>query len=199
MPCAPRQQGAKQTVEAIIDAGLLCLAECGSAATTTHHIADKAGVCVGSMYEYFDNKGTLFKAMTPRIVDDTSVMRQAVTVEARALKAGDAIRLLLDRFNDLLCRDDNRYLNAAHPLFRAEDSPELHALGQALMQALTDYLMVNPQYTRVPDLQTRRYIFIHGGVFVVLRRLSSDRPPFSFDQLRDGLARLVAGYFRQQW
>lgn len=199
MPRAPRQERAKHTVEAIVDAGFLCLAERGQVATTTHHIAEKAGVGVGSVYEYFDNKDAIFKAMTRRIVDDTLVMLKEVTAEARALEAEGAIRLLLDRFNALLCRDSNRYLNAAHHVFRAEDAPERHELGQALMQALTDYLMAKPQYTRVPDLQTMSYIFIHGGMFVVLRHLSSECPPFSFDQLRDGLARLVASYFRQQW
>ena len=63
MPRNPSQQRSIATVNAIIKAGFICVAEKGLAATTTRHIAAVAGVGVGSVYEYFKNKEAIYSAM----------------------------------------------------------------------------------------------------------------------------------------
>ena len=52
----PRQTRAKVTVDTIIEAGFIAVALHGPSGTTTRHIAEIAGVSVGSLYEYFKNK-----------------------------------------------------------------------------------------------------------------------------------------------
>ncbi|WP_413140842.1 TetR/AcrR family transcriptional regulator, partial [Acinetobacter baumannii] len=49
----PRQARAKVTVDTIIEAGFIAVALHGPSGTTTRHIAEIAGVSVGSLYEYF--------------------------------------------------------------------------------------------------------------------------------------------------
>ena len=51
----PRQARAKVTVDTIIEAGFIAVALHGPSGTTTRHIAEIAGVSVGSLYEYFKN------------------------------------------------------------------------------------------------------------------------------------------------
>ena len=54
----PSQQRSRQTVEKIIDATRDLLKQTdstGSPRITTHHIAKKAGISVGSLYQYFPN------------------------------------------------------------------------------------------------------------------------------------------------
>ena len=51
----PRQNRSKVTVDTIIEAGFIAVAANGTSGTTTRHIADIAGVSVGSLYEYFKN------------------------------------------------------------------------------------------------------------------------------------------------
>ena len=41
------------------------------------------------------------------------------------------------------------------------------------------------------DLQTMVYIVINAGIFNIIRFLSSDNPPMSFEVLIEGVARLV--------
>ena len=52
----PRQARAKVTVDTIIEAGFIAVALHGPSGTTTRHIAEIAGVSVGSLYEYFKTK-----------------------------------------------------------------------------------------------------------------------------------------------
>ena len=52
----PQQERSRQTVAAIVEAGLLCIQQHGVEGTTTRKIADAAGIGVGSLYEYFSNE-----------------------------------------------------------------------------------------------------------------------------------------------
>jgi len=59
MKKVPTQGRSRQTVDALIEATARTIAERGWPATTTNHIAARAGVSVGSLYQYFRNKDAL--------------------------------------------------------------------------------------------------------------------------------------------
>ncbi|RWB75406.1 MAG: TetR/AcrR family transcriptional regulator [Mesorhizobium sp.] len=59
----PRQQRARATVEAILQAAAQLLTDLGFEALTTARVAERAGVSVGSLYQYFPNKQALAAAM----------------------------------------------------------------------------------------------------------------------------------------
>jgi AcrR family transcriptional regulator len=52
----PSQQRAQFTVEAIVEAAQQLMAEHGAQALTTRRIAERAGVSIGSLYQYFPNR-----------------------------------------------------------------------------------------------------------------------------------------------
>lgn len=201
MPRTPRQERSKATREAIVEAGFICVSRHGLGGTTTHHIAEVSGVGVGSVYEYFANKGEIFAAMGQRMVADIAALITELTPQITALDIEPAVQLLLDRFTRLLRRDDERYLKAArHLLHASPDAADyLEEPGKRLMDLLMQYLMAHPQYARLPDLQTMSHILIHGAMFVMLRHLSSERPTIGYEQLSRGTATLIASYFRQRW
>ena len=62
----PRQARSLATVEAILEAAARVLAERGYAATNTNLVAERAGVSVGSLYQYFPNKDSLITALHER-------------------------------------------------------------------------------------------------------------------------------------
>lgn len=59
----PKQSRSKATVAAIIDAAARVLAEEGWAGFNTNVIAQRAGVSIGSLYEYFSDKQALVDAI----------------------------------------------------------------------------------------------------------------------------------------
>ncbi|HSI48867.1 MAG TPA: TetR/AcrR family transcriptional regulator [Ideonella sp.] len=63
---APRQARSQATVEAILDAAARVLIERGYAAANTNLVAERAGVSVGSLYQYFPNKDALITALHDR-------------------------------------------------------------------------------------------------------------------------------------
>lgn len=72
---APLQARSKAMVEAILEATARILAERGYAGTNTNLVAERAGVGVGSVYQYFPNKDALVAALHERHADQ---MREAI-------------------------------------------------------------------------------------------------------------------------
>jgi AcrR family transcriptional regulator len=70
----PRQKRSRATVEDLLAAAVQVFEEHGYAAGTTNRIAERAGVSVGTLYQYFPNKEAVAVALLERHLDDT--MRQ---------------------------------------------------------------------------------------------------------------------------
>jgi len=197
MPRKPRQQRSRATVDAIIEAGFICVARHGVANTTTRHIADVAGIGVGSLYEYFANKEDIFDAMNKRFVDDVVQLIRDITPHMLALDIEPAIELVFRHFGEFLTRDDERYLKVARQIVQADTKDYVEPVSKALMDMLMRYIVSHAELMRLPDIPTMAYIIINGGIFTVLRHLSSEDPPISYAQLSRGLASMVNSWVQQ--
>ncbi len=106
----PQQERSRATVEKILAAGAQVLAEEGLTATTDR-IARRAGVSVGSLYQYFPNKGALVLELARRHMNESvdqlghalrpgrpgnEWLPEAVSVVASLHDEGDLHRVLYD-------------------------------------------------------------------------------------------------------
>ena len=62
----PRQRRSVATVTAILDAAARILTETGYATASTNRIAERAGVSIGSLYEYFPGKEAVYGELRRR-------------------------------------------------------------------------------------------------------------------------------------
>jgi AcrR family transcriptional regulator len=75
----PRQSRSRQTVDAVLAAVPLVLKRHGTESITTNRIAEVAGVSIGSFYQYFPDKRSVFSALHERHVADVrSVLERHV-------------------------------------------------------------------------------------------------------------------------
>jgi AcrR family transcriptional regulator len=113
-------------VDAILEATAQVLIEDGYDAASTNRIAKRAGVSVGSLYQYFPNKKSLVSELAHRHV------RSQVELITTTLKLTGEVPL------DELSRDLLRGVNAAHQV-----NPELHKVlvEQAPVGAMEELLM----------------------------------------------------------
>lgn len=85
---APVQERAQRTIEVIFQATAQVLADAGEAGLTTNRVAERAGVSIGTLYQYFPNKQALLAAMI-----EAERKRAVLRFEAllqRALADGDS-------------------------------------------------------------------------------------------------------------
>lgn len=188
----PQQRRSRETVRAIVEAGFISLARHGMEGTTTRHIAEIAGIGVGSLYEYFTNKEAVFDAMYQYAVKDIVEVIRPLTPQLVTMEIREAVITLLRAFRGWLLRDDSRYLSYVSYTVHMAHRDNLEPINKMLMELVVQYVMHHPRLLQLPDLPTKSYIIINGGIFTIIRHLGEANPIITFDQLVDGLGDMVA-------
>lgn len=78
---SPRQARSRATVSFVLDAAAQVFADRGYAATT-NEIAARAGVSIGTLYQYFADKDALLVALAERHLDQAQAQLQAALANA---------------------------------------------------------------------------------------------------------------------
>lgn len=73
---APRQARSRATVGVLVEAAARVLAQRGWAGFTTNAVAQRAGVSIGSLYQYFSDKAALTAAVRSRHVQEVLAVMQ---------------------------------------------------------------------------------------------------------------------------
>lgn len=92
----PRQARAKVTVDAIFEATLQLLLTDGPRRLTTTRVAQRAGVSVGTMYQYFPNKEALIFALNARYLDALAERIETVCRTMAGSRAEAMVAALID-------------------------------------------------------------------------------------------------------
>jgi AcrR family transcriptional regulator len=99
----PRQARATETVAAILEAAAQVLEAGGLAAFTTNEVAERAGVSIGTLYQYFADKGAILRAIAER---ELAATMAGVTRAMRDERGGSAeqrvrsiVRAIVNAFN----------------------------------------------------------------------------------------------------
>ena len=93
---APRQSRSQATVTAILDATARILVERGFAAASTNAVAERAGVSVGSLYQYFPNKDALVSALRVRHGEQMMAAIQRALTKAMEATLVEALAGLIE-------------------------------------------------------------------------------------------------------
>jgi AcrR family transcriptional regulator len=181
----PRQARASTTVDAILTAALQLLEAGGVELLTTNHVAERAGVSIGTVYQYFADKQAILSALAQR---------------SAAAVRDDIAQMLIERPD----------LGTVRPIVRAlmtgfEGSP---ATRRALLDALFDrggegvlqqhheaFFASIAGKVRLDGL-TPESAFVLTHAAIGLLRAASAEPELDLDPaaLEDELVRLMDAY-----
>jgi AcrR family transcriptional regulator len=119
----PKQARSTQLVEAVLDAAVQVLMKEGSQRFTTARVAERAGVSVGSLYQYFPNKAAILFRLQSDEWQRTSALLRSI-LEDQAIPPPARLRRLVHAFIHSECEEAaiRTALNDAAPLYR--DAPE---------------------------------------------------------------------------
>ncbi len=191
----PRQRRSQETVEVILQATAQVLAEQGYAKASTNRIAKRAGVSVGSLYQYFPNKDALFHALIERHVHAqnasfsqlfsvslASPPRELIRQAVRALVASHRVQpelhvLLISQLGGL------------------EQAAELLSLDTRAIQALEAYFRAQSSALRpMKDPRLVAEVIVFAVEAVVHRSLMQSPTKLDDPAVEEELLRLVSGY-----
>jgi len=132
---SPRQRRAKDLVEALLDATARVLVEEGYDKTSTNRVAKRAGVSVGSLYQYFPNKEALVLGVARRHSEEMMEVLQRHVFELGDAPIAGAVRA---------------YVRAM---------VEAHAVDPALHSALVQQVLhLGMQHLEEPQLRARALV-----------------------------------------
>lgn len=194
----PRQSRSKVTVDTIIEAGFIAVATNGTSGTTTRHIADIAGVSVGSLYEYFKNKEEIYDAMAKTFVKEVLDMVKELTPIIVEMELEPLFEMIFYTFRDLLTRDNDRYLICLRYATELKYERYIGQIEMALMEVLMKYMMHHPKYLKVNNLSVTAYISINSSIFNVARHLILPNPQITFDEMIKGLSTMIISYIEAE-
>ena len=132
----PQQARSAELVAAILEAAVQVLAKEGARRFTTARVAEKAGVSVGSVYQYFPNKAAiLFRLQSDEWRQTTDLLRGIL--EAADRPPFERLRALVHAFIRSECEEAEMRvaLNDAAPLYRdAPEAQDAKAAGADIVQ-----------------------------------------------------------------
>lgn len=157
-----KQPRAQTTVTAILDAAAQVLVRDGYVNASTNRIAERAGVSVGSVYEYFRNKEDLFDALIQRQAGDT-LSRIVAEAPAPGQPLEETLRSLVfaalaaqREYGPELYRQLEHVPNAVFRRRLTEAKRTLRDLVKSLLEAHRDRL-------RVRDLDLAAFVAVNAA------------------------------------
>jgi AcrR family transcriptional regulator len=193
----PVQTRSAATVEAISQATIQVLLKEGGSRLTTTRVAERAGVSVGTLYQYYPNKEALLFAVLADHLDRVASAVEAGCDRARHQPLAEMIRIVVEEFIDAkMARIDVSralYQMAGH----VDGSTPVKRLGQRSRKALEAVLRTAPDVSSPPDRFAVEMMFaaMAGTTRYVLE---SGAPPAMFRSLRQHLVVLCQSYMAAQ-
>lgn len=153
----PVQARSRERVDRILDAAAQLLTEQGYNAVKTNHIAKRAGISIGSIYQFFPNRFAIFHALAVRYLDRVAdVLSEHIGPEATA----GPWRVALDRVLDILAemwRSDEAF----HAVWMAiQNTPELRESDEHYADIFVNDILVHflRRATHLEDTQRLKTI-----------------------------------------
>lgn len=168
----PQQARSRATVDAILIAATYILERDGWSHFTTNRVAEKAGVNIASLYQYFPNKEALIEALRQLHIDETRRAFVAASFEAndtltsvvRAVIAAHRVSPTLHRrFVEELPRD------MAGPSAECLNDPTIHEVARRMVAHMPD-----PELSLFM-MQTALHAVIHEAACYRLDMLTNPR------------------------
>lgn len=190
---SPAQDRAKATVDAILEAGAYILVKDGWEKFTTNRVAERAGVNIASLYQYFPNKEAIAVELQRRHIEKGrrgSSPEMILQLRSQA-NLHDALKILIDG-----AIAEHRINPRLHKAF-AEELPRasrrLHGdKDEQVIALLADIL--KPYAIQVPDLDIALFLF-RVTTHAAIHEAACDRPELLANPLfAEELVRLIEPY-----
>jgi AcrR family transcriptional regulator len=187
---APQQTRSQETVAAIVTAAAHVLAKTGWAGFTTNSVAERAGVSIGSLYQYFPNKSALiFEIKRRHFADLQAVIEQACDVGA-ALSLHERVERLVLGMIDAHTIDPALHRILEHEVPHETTAPELESPYAAMQHQLRTLIRLSDVPKANRDIVAHLLLSaLEGAVHGASRSGILQTPKFAHE-----LTRLVFSY-----
>ena len=192
---SPVQARSAASVDAILDATTQVLLSAGKERLTTTRVALRAGVSIGTLYQYFPNKSALLQAALKRHLDEVTQAIERVTHEQRGNTLQNMATALITTFLQAKMKDAKTSVALYSVSSDVGGAKMAQRMGLRSNKAIVEMLSTTSEpLTKDPNLVASMLQSAMAGVS--RRLLESDAPEKHFDTLHDELIFLVSAYLQ---
>jgi AcrR family transcriptional regulator len=183
----PRQPRSIEMVHCILDAGMEVIREAGLHGMSTNRVADRAGVSIGSLYQYFANRESILAGIIERSLIGIDHLLQSLQAQKIEMPVDELLRTGLR----LLLRHYDSYLTVLRPILReapllAQNSAAV-TMERLLNDLLRNYLLHNSDRYRLVNGYAGMYVAVNSLIFIYLKWIVEPSPLITEEQLVDAL------------
>lgn len=190
----PRQSRSRGVVEAILVAAIENLSRGENEdSLTVHQVAERAGIGIGSLYDYFRDRQSLMAGMAAKVTEDNLVAFEALLAKMSTLPLRESVELIVDHAFATYAKDPRfprALLRIAHNIGLM---PTLAASQTAFARALADMLRERSD-VRVKDVDVTAYVLTNAIMGVLHTMVWSDTIPFAREALRNEMVDLAVDH-----
>lgn len=188
----PQQKRSRELVEKLLDATATTIAERGLDNTTTNHIAEKAGVSIGSLYQYFPDKQALVEGLLERMGRGVgeNFRRRAEVVQINQLSL-HAVASTAIAYGLHLMRSDPVLSELMRNWNRLPVDKLLDPIERLFLAMAQPYFLRNYRDYPVQDLEAKLYVLINSTLFTCIRFLFQENTMIREEVLVRTLADMI--------
>jgi AcrR family transcriptional regulator len=190
---SPVQARSAASVDAILEATVQVLLQVGKEQTTTTRVALRAGVSVGTLYQYFPNKSSLLQAVLRRHMEEVTNAIELVCKEQRGGTLRQMVTALITAFLEAKMRDAKTSVALYSVSSDVDGARIVQQMGLRSNKAIVRMLASSSEpLTTEPQLVAS---MLQGAMVGISRRmLESSAPEEQFESLRGELIFLACAY-----
>jgi AcrR family transcriptional regulator len=193
----PRQQRARHTVDAIFEATERLAAAHGFDALNTRLIAERAGVSIGSLYQYFPTCESVLLAWYERVSTEAAKQIRLSTIEVMDRSLPEALTIANRRLLDIYLANRLVLIDLPAQVSRIEEVIRYTSLEVLNRGNIRLYLSQHPEFDAA---QGEAHVFyIETLIHALMRRYVRERPTrISPDDLVEQIRGFVTGYLESR-
>lgn len=194
---APRQKRSQETVDAILSATAHILSREGLEKATTNHVAAKAGVSIGSLYQYFPNKESLIRALNDRHTREILALLTARFAEVREAPIPAAVRAIVQAMVEVHRVDPalHRVLVQATPAVGAQE--ETRKLEEAAAALLVGFFQARAAELRPLDFELSAFLLVQSVEALTHAAVLEHPELLEEDRFVEETTRMIVGYLTE--
>lgn len=190
----PQQQRAKIIVENILEGAQKCISDFGVLQLTTPKIAEKSGVSVGSIYQYFENKDQIVAELLLRKSEGLGQALKQLVLLQQQTSIQDIITLSIAFGFESLKSDQGFFIEILKNWHAYSDSEAAQVLERHFLEiAMYVFGRHSPQWD-FESLKHKSFVIINSTLFTMMRYASKNTFLIEEQRLQQELSKMIISF-----